>query len=214
MNSLFFDVTNNWIIIETYSDTSPKIPVYSFKGFFPRESSFRLVKEIEVALLNSNFQKPDMIVACNGPGSFTGIRICVSTARNFGQIWNTPVVGINSIEFYSEYYFQKSGKPSIVFIEGGQGKFFSGIYDKKGFGGCYDIAKEEIALRFSKLESETLIYSDSKSISDSIDMNTDIPDGRFLIPKIFEDDSLLENFNYKNLHPNYMRGTYAKEKKN
>ena len=40
----------------------------------------------------------DMIAAVVGPGSFTGVRISVSTARGLAQPYDTPCVGINTLE--------------------------------------------------------------------------------------------------------------------
>ena len=45
--------------------------------------------------------KPDWISATIGPGSFTGVRLTVSFARNLAQLWKIPVVGINSLHFYA-----------------------------------------------------------------------------------------------------------------
>lgn len=40
----------------------------------------------------------DIIAVCVGPGSFTGIRIGVSTAKAFSHIYDIPVVAVNSLE--------------------------------------------------------------------------------------------------------------------
>jgi len=213
MKILFLDATNEWLIVETYDMGKPENPVFSLKGYFPRESSFRLVKEIEIALEKSNFEKPDLIVACKGPGSFTGIRICVATARNLAQIWKVPLAGVNSIEFYSRYYFEERNSPSIVLIEGGQNKYFAGKFDQNGFQGCFDITKEEVSEIFPDWKSNSEMYSVHGKFENSIDMNSDIPGAMFLLKDFSGKNFADEIFNYKNTKPNYMRGTYAKEKK-
>ncbi|MBE7412590.1 MAG: tRNA (adenosine(37)-N6)-threonylcarbamoyltransferase complex dimerization subunit type 1 TsaB [Leptospiraceae bacterium] len=213
MNILFFDATNDWLVVEIYNFTDTINLKHSLKGFFPRESSFRLVKEISIALEKSEIEKPDLIIACNGPGSFTGIRICVSTARNLAQIWNIPVVGINSIEFYCGYYFEKEKKSSIVLIEGGQNKFFSAMMKEDRFDGCYDISKEEVFNTFSVEKSNCNIYSTQGKIENSKDINSDIPGIQFFLKELLKRNISLNEYNYNSLKPNYMRGTYAKEKK-
>lgn len=40
----------------------------------------------------------DVIAVTNGPGSYTGLRIGVTTAKTYGYTLNIPVVGINSLE--------------------------------------------------------------------------------------------------------------------
>ncbi len=45
-----------------------------------------------------NYQDIGRVVTTTGPGSFTGIRVGVATARGFGIGLNVPVVGISNLE--------------------------------------------------------------------------------------------------------------------
>ena len=40
----------------------------------------------------------DLIACCQGPGSFTGIRIGISTAKAFADVKNIPIIGVTSLE--------------------------------------------------------------------------------------------------------------------
>lgn len=51
-----------------------------------------------MALANITYQDIDRIVTTTGPGSFTGIRVGVATARGFGIGLNIPVIGISNLE--------------------------------------------------------------------------------------------------------------------
>src|SRR5690554_6294701 len=53
----------------------------------------QLLEEVEVKL-----QEIDALGVCIGPGSFTGIRIGVSTAKALAQVGNKPIVGISTLE--------------------------------------------------------------------------------------------------------------------
>lgn len=45
-----------------------------------------------------NINEIDLIAICEGPGSFTGLRIGMSTAKAISHINNLPIVGVNSLE--------------------------------------------------------------------------------------------------------------------
>ncbi|MBO3443778.1 tRNA (adenosine(37)-N6)-threonylcarbamoyltransferase complex dimerization subunit type 1 TsaB [Clostridium sp. CCUG 7971] len=40
----------------------------------------------------------DLIAVCEGPGSFTGLRISMATAKAIAHVNNLPIVGVNSLE--------------------------------------------------------------------------------------------------------------------
>lgn len=40
----------------------------------------------------------DLIAVCEGPGSFTGLRISMATAKAMAHVNNLPIVGVNSLE--------------------------------------------------------------------------------------------------------------------
>lgn len=44
------------------------------------------------------YQDLDKVITTIGPGSFTGVRVGVATARGFGVGLNVPVIGINNLE--------------------------------------------------------------------------------------------------------------------
>lgn len=124
---LFFDATNQWIIVETFHlDNDGKLKaIASYFGIHPRESSKFLIQELQNILKKSDWKAPDLIVSALGPGSFTGLRIAVSTARNLSQLWKIPSIGFDSLNIYTSFYHQETGDPVVVGIEAKQKKFIS-----------------------------------------------------------------------------------------
>ncbi len=61
-----------------------------------------LVPKIQTLLQRAGyaFQDIDLIAVGSGPGSFTGIRVAIATARGLALASNIPVVGINSFEIF------------------------------------------------------------------------------------------------------------------
>lgn len=65
-----------------------------------RTHSENLMPMIDQALKQSNLELKnfDLIVCDKGPGSFTGIRIGIATAKSFHDSLEIPCIGINSLE--------------------------------------------------------------------------------------------------------------------
>lgn len=51
------------------------------------------LKEVSLTLDNI-----DLLACCLGPGSFTGIRIGISTVKAFADVKNIPIIGVTSLE--------------------------------------------------------------------------------------------------------------------
>lgn len=59
-----------------------------------------LVLMIEQMLekLDVNIEDVDVFCVCKGPGSFTGLRIGMTTAKTFAQVFDKKIVGISTLE--------------------------------------------------------------------------------------------------------------------
>lgn len=78
----------------------------------PKNHSVRLMPAID-QLMNELSLKPeqlDLIVVAKGPGSYTGVRIGLSTAKAMAWALNIPIIGVSSLEVLAY-----------------QGRFFNGI---------------------------------------------------------------------------------------
>ena len=66
----------------------------------PRGQAQVLVPMVQDVLKNAALGFDDLtdIVVCNGPGTFTGIRIGLSAAKTFGMVVNVPVYGVGSMQ--------------------------------------------------------------------------------------------------------------------
>ncbi len=66
-----------------------------------------------------------LIGVCLGPGSFTGIRIGLATAKALAHSLARPIVGVNSLEVAAEGL---DAIPAIVFLPAGRGGYFASAY--------------------------------------------------------------------------------------
>jgi tRNA threonylcarbamoyl adenosine modification protein YeaZ len=85
-----------------------------------------LIPTIQEVLAQANWQKSDLeaIVVGVGPGSFTGVRTAVVTARTIAQALNLPLIGVPILECYAYQY----GSPTGVVLGAGQQHFFAASY--------------------------------------------------------------------------------------
>lgn len=137
---LVFDATNSWVTAGIFGRS-----IALQKNLaIAREASNRLAPLIGELLTEARVERPDWIFCTRGPGSFTGIRICVSTARNLAQLWKIPVLGIDSLIAYFHHcrtiIGRTSGKRVAVLIDGRQNHVYARI------GGTEDTIEEQMRL--------------------------------------------------------------------
>lgn len=99
--------------------------------------SEKLMPMIDEILKDCNLQLKDFdLFACGiGPGSFTGVRIGVSTIKAFCDVLNIPVVAVNSLESlaYNTLSTNIYDKTDIVcsIIDAKNDNVYCGIYKKE-----------------------------------------------------------------------------------
>ncbi|MDV6234046.1 tRNA (adenosine(37)-N6)-threonylcarbamoyltransferase complex dimerization subunit type 1 TsaB [Leptospira ellisii] len=219
---LFFDATNQWILAETYlldgDETIERSASYS--GIHPRESSKLLIQELRNVLKISDWKKPDLIAAALGPGSFTGLRIAVATARNLAQLWEIPALGFDSLNVYTSYYFQEVGDPVVVAIEAKQKKIYLGMEDRRGFFGSMDVKPDEVVERIPEDRLQAFLtsqkYSDRPEFFEGTSILQNLPSASAILQRnvsvVREALEHPDRFPYWKLVPNYVRGTYVDDK--
>jgi tRNA threonylcarbamoyladenosine biosynthesis protein TsaB len=72
------------------------------------------------------FGKPDGLVVGVGPGSFTGVRVAISTAKALAWGWNIPVKGVSSLASWA--WAAPVGSRVIVTSERRGAAFYLGDY--------------------------------------------------------------------------------------
>jgi len=97
--------------------------------------SEKLLKQLDLLLEDAGWQLQDLdlLVAVNGPGSFTGLRIGVATIKGLAQVLRRPVVGISSLEMLA-MNLQLCSLPICVFLDARKKEVYTQLFDSTGEG--------------------------------------------------------------------------------
>ena len=66
----------------------------------------------------------DMIAVTRGPGSFTGVRIGLATAKSLGLALNIPVIGVSTLDVIARYHVDKK---ALFLIDTKRGDFYGQV---------------------------------------------------------------------------------------
>lgn len=100
----------------------------------PVTQSARLVPMIEQALLESGteYRQLSAIAATIGPGSFTGIRVGLATARGLCLAAGVKGIGFSTLEIvaYAAHKISPSpGPPVLAILNAGKGEYYTQAFD-------------------------------------------------------------------------------------
>ncbi len=187
--------------------------------------SSRLMKMVDQALQICELEVKDLnqIVLCIGPGSFTGIRIGLATAKGLAFAHDIPIVPICSLEIRA-MALANCGKNIISFCDAKTNEIYAGVYDQELCpivpAGCYSIERF-----FCNLKGEYLLTGDNYQIVQEHSRHLTLsqatlaqrlPLATYLIQR--SDPKLKFDFEaLSNLEPMYLRKSQAEivwEKKN
>ncbi|GAA0496712.1 tRNA (adenosine(37)-N6)-threonylcarbamoyltransferase complex dimerization subunit type 1 TsaB [Salinibacillus aidingensis] len=94
-----------------------------------RNHSVRLMPAIDEAMKEAKMTPADLdqIVVAHGPGSFTGVRIGVTTAKSLAYSLNIPIIAVSSLEMaaFNGLYF--NGR-ICSFFDARRGRVYAGLY--------------------------------------------------------------------------------------
>ncbi|MCC6599228.1 MAG: tRNA (adenosine(37)-N6)-threonylcarbamoyltransferase complex dimerization subunit type 1 TsaB [Crocinitomicaceae bacterium] len=88
---------------------------------------------IECTLKESG-RKPDAVAVSKGPGSYTGLRIGVSTAKGLSFSWNIPLIGVGTIDAMALSIARRfpGFDKIVVMIDARRMEVYAGFFDGAG----------------------------------------------------------------------------------
>ena len=103
--------------------------------------------------------RADRILVDCGPGSFTGLRVGIATARGLGLGWRAEVAGYSSLVLMAAQEFAKPDAPDkvAVTILGGHGEMFVQRFRKEPFGAIAPMASLTPVAAMAVIDETVLI---------------------------------------------------------
>jgi tRNA threonylcarbamoyladenosine biosynthesis protein TsaB len=89
--------------------------------------SAQLVPTIARLLDSTNISKQGLtaLAVCNGPGSFTGLRIGLAAAKGFAEVAKIPVVAVSSLEVVAlAAGFETQGQHLLTLLDAGRSEVY------------------------------------------------------------------------------------------
>ena len=201
MRILLIDTTTSFVTVSIIEDDNV---LYKFHEQILNDTSSKIIPIIEEGFNSVNFELKDIdkILVCNGPGSFTGIRVGVTVAKTIAWSLKREVIPISSLELMATTNTDR--KYLVPMIDARRGNVFGSIYDSD-----LNIVKKEKLINLKELtegldESYELLSYDNIDLKNIITPNIDIL-------KIVDKHKNDKGINPHKLNPNYLKLTEAEE---
>lgn len=127
---LGIETATHWCAVALWNDRGP-LASHSFVNAM--ELSRRLVPTIEALLSDEGLKPEDLtgIAVSIGPGSFTGLRIGVATAKTMAQVLGIPIIGVETMDVIALTYesLRRAGTRLAVTLTSRRGQYYVRWYE-------------------------------------------------------------------------------------
>lgn len=206
MISLFLDSCDKKIIVAVLKDNQL---IHSRIEENDNHLSEKFLPMIKQSLdeVQHTLNDVDRIYIVNGPGSFTGIRVGVTTAKVIAWGFNKDIIPISELEVLSSTFTDK--KYIVPYIDARRDAVYAGMYDQN-----LNPIFDDSYITNEKLLNKIRRHSKSDEYQfvsyDALFDNTIFPDVD--IEKIVKKHSCDKGINPHLVVPNYLKRTEAEEK--
>jgi tRNA threonylcarbamoyl adenosine modification protein YeaZ len=232
---LSFDTSTNEIHLSLVEDgrAVAEMVVAEVDALTRQEAVASLMPSIVDLMARADWQKSDLtcIVVGEGPGSFTGVRTGIVTARTIAQALGLPLIPVHLLDAYASVCLL----PAAVVLAAGRGRYFVAGYRSKNASDRFEMSVEPTAASGSELgvllAQSPCWYVDEKAAGElkaGVDALSKVEDGECGGPKVellplpnleniatkqaqiawnrvSLNDSLMEAYPYQTVTPLYLR---------
>lgn len=177
--------------------------LYHFEEEIHTDMASRIVPIIDDCFKGLSFSINDIdrIYVVNGPGSFTGVRVGVTTAKMLAWSLKKEIVTVSSLEFLATT--SVDSKYKIPMIDARRGYVYAGVYDSN----LNTVLEDQYIL----LDALQTYFEDGTIISHDELASRILPKENII--EIVEKHKNDKSLNPHEVKPNYLKLTEAEEKK-
>ena len=131
MNILACDTSTEVMHLCLYRTEEGKAPFYEMlvARYGNRHSELLVPRVLDLCNRNAIAMKDlDLLVCTSGPGSFTGLRIAMSTFKGISLATGIPLVSIPTLEVYHQY-IAASEQAVLLVMDAKKKRFYSALYE-------------------------------------------------------------------------------------
>jgi len=127
MTFLAFDTSGEMCVLALADEDGTVKAVSVFEG--RRTLSRRLMGEMDGLLTRNGLTLPDLTAFAIGlgPGSFTGVRVGVTTAKTLAQVTGKPLVGVGTLDAYAAVW-RTTNADRVQILPSRRGEVYAAIY--------------------------------------------------------------------------------------
>lgn len=131
------------------------------------------------------FQDIGLIAVGSGPGSFTGIRVALATARGLAMAAGIPVVGVNSFEVFLDVALPQLGQENQLYVvlDARRRDLFYQVYNvQEKSSSVPKMAMSEELLKFVSQQSSLVVGTGVHRLQALAQSEQAIANCRFIVP--------------------------------
>jgi len=176
--------------------------------------------EAVLAEANCSLKDIDAIAVCGGPGSYTGLRIGMATAKGLCYALDKPLIMADRLSLLAYNAWKKDGKQHtryITLIRAREKEYFVAVYDVdfNNIVAPHHIVEDQLPALIEKTESTYIITDEQETMTNSLEISKLKIDNNTLVDysswALYAFDQFISNksSNLASAEPFYLKQVYT-----